>query len=172
MDEKWTEWVFGNQMEELRRNMLDEERHRMVFGNQMVEFRRGIWWMRNGQNGVFGNQMVELRTEYDGWETDRTSSPEGNHRELHDLCCSVTWSVTTAIVIFSRINFLSENLKRLVLWSWRIWAFPAGFWNWVSSGNCDGSLKVVFSVEMRMEELCFCFLGFLVSVVAAAVALG
>lgn len=42
MDEKWTEWVFGNQMEELRRNMLDEERHRMVFGNQMVEFRRGI----------------------------------------------------------------------------------------------------------------------------------
>ncbi len=132
----------------------------------------GIWWMRNGQNGVFGNQMVELRTEYDGWVTDRTSSLEGNHRELHDVCCSVTWSVTSAIVIFSRINFLSENLKWLVLWSWRIWAFPAGFWNWVSKGNCDGSLKVVFSVELRMEELCFCFLGFLVSVVAATVALG
>jgi len=39
MDAKRTEWVFGNQMEELRRNMLDEEKDRIVFGNQMVELR-------------------------------------------------------------------------------------------------------------------------------------
>ncbi len=51
-------------------------------------------------------------------------------------------------------------------------SFFAGFWNWVLSGNCDGSLKVVLLVEMRMEELCFCFVGFLVSVAAVAAALG
>ncbi len=114
MEAKRTEWVFGNQMEELRRNTLDEEKHRMVFGKQMVELRKEY----DGWEWVFGNQMVELRTVCDGWETDRTSSPEGNHRDLQDLCRSVTWGVTTAIVIFSRINFVWEI--------WRDWCCEVG----------------------------------------------
>lgn len=60
---KRTEWSSETRWWNCERNMMDEK------------------WTE----WVFGNQLVELRTVYDGWETDRTSSPEGNHRDLQDL---------------------------------------------------------------------------------------
>ncbi len=152
MDAKRTEWVFENQMEELRRNMLDEEKHRMGFGNQMGELRTEY----DGWEWVFGNQLVELPTVYDGWETDRTSSPEGNHRDLQDLCRSVTWGVTTAIVISSRIHFVWES-EEIGAVKMENLSFFCGFLElgigrelrWISkvcfvSGNEDGGALLLF----------------------------